>query len=78
MTSIAFIGVGNMGGPMARNLLKAEHALTAFDLSEQVLAPVVKAGASKAASANEAVKDAGWTPQDEHERLLSIEDRRKS
>jgi 3-hydroxyisobutyrate dehydrogenase len=58
MTSIAFIGVGNMGGPMARNLLKAEHALTAFDLSEQVLEPVVKAGASKAASVNDAVKDA--------------------
>jgi len=58
MTNIAFIGVGNMGGPMARNLLKAEHALTAFDLSEPVLEPVVKAGASKAASANAAVKDA--------------------
>jgi 3-hydroxyisobutyrate dehydrogenase len=58
MTSIAFIGVGNMGGPMARNLLKSEHALTAFDLSEQVLEPVVKAGASKAPSANEAVKGA--------------------
>jgi 3-hydroxyisobutyrate dehydrogenase len=58
MTNIAFIGVGNMGGPMARNLLKAEHALTAFDLSEQVLEPVVKAGASKAASVNDAVKDA--------------------
>jgi 3-hydroxyisobutyrate dehydrogenase len=58
MSSIAFIGVGNMGGPMARNLLKAEHALTVFDLSEQVLEPVVQAGASKAASANEAVKGA--------------------
>ena len=58
MTNIAFIGVGNMGGPMARNLLKAEHALAAFDLSEQVLEPVVKAGASKAASVNDAVKDA--------------------
>jgi len=58
MTNIAFIGVGNMGGPMARNLLKAEHALTAFDLSAQVLEPVVKAGASKAASVNDAVKDA--------------------
>ena len=58
MTNIAFIGVGNMGGPMARNLLKAEHALTAFDLSEQVLEPVVKAGAAKAASVNAAVKDA--------------------
>ncbi|WP_455731234.1 NAD(P)-binding domain-containing protein, partial [Burkholderia stabilis] len=29
---IAFIGLGNMGGPMAANLLKAGHALTVFDL----------------------------------------------
>ena len=30
---IAFIGLGNMGGPMALNLHKAGHALSAFDLS---------------------------------------------
>lgn len=58
MTNIAFIGVGNMGGPMARNLLKAGHAVSAFDLSAAVLEPVLKAGAAKAASANDAVKDA--------------------
>ncbi len=29
---IAFIGLGNMGAPMARNLLKAGHALTVFDV----------------------------------------------
>ena len=58
MTTIAFIGVGNMGGPMARNLLKAGHTVSAFDLSDAVLEPVLKAGASKAASANAAVKDA--------------------
>ena len=58
MSSIAFIGVGNMGGPMARNLLKAGHAVRAFDLSARILDPVVKAGASAAASANDAVKDA--------------------
>lgn len=58
MTNIAFIGVGNMGGPMARNLLKAGHKVTAFDLSAAVLDPVLKAGAQKGASANEAVKDA--------------------
>ena len=33
MATIGFIGLGNMGGPMARNLLKAGHTLTAFDLS---------------------------------------------
>jgi 3-hydroxyisobutyrate dehydrogenase-like beta-hydroxyacid dehydrogenase len=33
MTHIAFIGLGNMGGPMAANLVKAGHAVTGFDLS---------------------------------------------
>ncbi|WP_108513635.1 3-hydroxyisobutyrate dehydrogenase [Bradyrhizobium algeriense] len=32
MANIAFIGLGNMGGPMAANLVKAGHKLTAFDL----------------------------------------------
>src|ERR1700722_3277624 len=32
MTTIAFIGLGNMGGPMAANLVKAGHKVTAFDL----------------------------------------------
>ena len=30
---IAFIGLGNMGGPMALNLIKAGHHLRVFDLS---------------------------------------------
>jgi 3-hydroxyisobutyrate dehydrogenase len=34
MTSIAFIGLGNMGGPMAANLVKAGHKVTGFDLVE--------------------------------------------
>ena len=58
MSNIAFIGVGNMGGPMARNLLKAGHQVTAFDLSDAVLDPVLKAGAQRGASAKAAVKDA--------------------
>jgi 3-hydroxyisobutyrate dehydrogenase len=32
MAHIAFIGLGNMGGPMAANLIKAGHKVTAFDL----------------------------------------------
>jgi 3-hydroxyisobutyrate dehydrogenase len=55
---IAFIGVGNMGGPMARNLLKAGHKVTAFDLSAAMIDPVVSAGAGKATSANDAVQGA--------------------
>ena len=34
MTKIAFIGLGNMGGPMAHNLHKAGHEVRAFDLSQ--------------------------------------------
>ena len=33
MAKIAFIGLGNMGGPMAANLAKAQHQVEAFDLS---------------------------------------------
>ncbi len=58
MTTIAFIGVGNMGGPMARNLLKAGEAVCAFDLSASVLKPVIDAGATTASSAREAVQGA--------------------
>ena len=32
MTQIAFIGLGNMGGPMAANLVKAGHQVPGFDL----------------------------------------------
>ncbi|MBS0274524.1 MAG: 3-hydroxyisobutyrate dehydrogenase [Proteobacteria bacterium] len=77
MTNIAFIGVGNMGGPMARNLLKAGHKVTAFDLSDAVLDPVLNAGAQKAASANEAVKDADavitMLPAGHHVRTVYLE-----
>ncbi|MCE2830029.1 MAG: NAD(P)-binding domain-containing protein, partial [Sphingomonadales bacterium] len=34
---IAFIGLGNMGGGMAANLVKAGHAVNAFDLSAEAL-----------------------------------------
>jgi 3-hydroxyisobutyrate dehydrogenase len=56
MTTIGFIGVGNMGGPMARNLLKAGHQVTAFDLSAAALQAVVEQGAKAAASASDAAK----------------------
>ncbi|MEZ5774252.1 MAG: 3-hydroxyisobutyrate dehydrogenase [Hyphomicrobiaceae bacterium] len=54
MTSIAFIGAGNMGGPMLRNLLKAGHEVLAFDVQPALLARAVKAGARAASSAGEA------------------------
>ena len=42
---IGFLGLGNMGGPMARNLLKAGHSLTVFDPFPQAVATLVEAGA---------------------------------
>jgi 3-hydroxyisobutyrate dehydrogenase len=58
MAKIAFIGLGNMGGPMAANLLKAQHQVTAFDLSAGAVSAAVEKGAHKAATAAEAVKGA--------------------
>ena len=58
MAKIAFIGLGNMGGPMAANLAKAQHHVVAFDLSEAAVAAAVEKGAHRAASAAEAVKGA--------------------
>jgi 3-hydroxyisobutyrate dehydrogenase len=58
MTDIAFIGLGNMGGPMAANLVKAGHAVAAFDLSAPALAQAVEAGCAKAASIADAVRTA--------------------
>jgi 3-hydroxyisobutyrate dehydrogenase len=48
---IAFIGLGNMGGPMAMNLLKAGHTLSAFDLSKDACAKFAADGLPIAASA---------------------------
>jgi len=58
MAKIAFIGLGNMGGPMAANLCKAQHHVAAFDLSDAAVAAAVEKGAHKAATAAAAVKDA--------------------
>ncbi len=58
MSQIAFIGLGNMGGPMAKNLLKAGHHLTVFDLSATALQVLVNEGATAASSAIDAVCNA--------------------
>ncbi|MBB1488833.1 3-hydroxyisobutyrate dehydrogenase [Oceanospirillum sediminis] len=57
MSRIAFIGLGNMGGPMAINLVKAGHEVTVFDLVPAAVESVVAEGASAAASAEDAAKD---------------------
>ncbi|HEX3943975.1 MAG TPA: 3-hydroxyisobutyrate dehydrogenase [Rhizomicrobium sp.] len=77
MTTVAFIGVGNMGGPMARNLLKSGYAVSAFDLSAPVLDPVIAAGAKRAASVTEAAADADTVitmlPAGQHVRSVYLE-----
>lgn len=58
MTKIAFIGLGNMGGGMCANLVKAGHAVAAFDLNGEAVAATAAKGARAAASVADAVKDA--------------------
>ena len=55
MATIGFIGVGNMGGPMAINLVKAGHQVKVFDLSLELKAKVVAEGAEGVDSPQEAV-----------------------
>jgi len=59
MATIGFIGLGNMGGPMLANLVKAGHTVRAFDLSDAALAKAEANGASRAATAAEAAAGAG-------------------
>lgn len=55
MATIAFIGLGNMGGGMCANLVKAGHAVSAFDLNAEAVAAAVSKGARAAASLADAV-----------------------
>lgn len=55
---IAFIGLGNMGAPMALNLIKAGHRLKVFDLVPAAMQTLAQAGAEPAQSAAQAVRDA--------------------
>lgn len=54
MATIGFIGLGNMGGPMAANLLAAGHELKVFDLAPQLAEPLVEQGAARVDSARDA------------------------
>ncbi|WP_426143286.1 3-hydroxyisobutyrate dehydrogenase [Pseudomonas sp. DWP3-1-2] len=55
---IAFIGLGNMGAPMARNLLKAGHHLHLFDLNTAVLNDLATSGARISESPKHAAQGA--------------------
>jgi 3-hydroxyisobutyrate dehydrogenase len=58
MAKIGFLGLGNMGGPMARNLVKAGHGVTGYDLSAEAAKHAAEGGVTAAKSAAEAVKGA--------------------
>ena len=58
MATITFIGLGNMGGPMASNLVKAGHDVTVFDLSKDAVQALVSEGAKTADTAHEAAQGA--------------------
>ena len=58
MARIGFIGLGNMGLPMAQNLVKAGHAVAGFDLSEYAAERLGVGGGTRASSVADASKDA--------------------
>ncbi|ANK81517.1 MAG: 3-hydroxyisobutyrate dehydrogenase [Rhizobiales bacterium NRL2] len=76
MAKIGFVGVGNMGGPMAINLIKAGHEVTCYDLSSAAVDKVVGAGGKAASSATDAVdrKEIVITmlPKGEHVRAVYL------
>ncbi|MGA8757236.1 MAG: 3-hydroxyisobutyrate dehydrogenase [Stellaceae bacterium] len=55
MTAIGFIGLGNMGAPMAANLVKAGHQVMGYDLVPAAVAALAANGGRAAASAAEAI-----------------------
>jgi len=56
MEKIGFIGLGVMGNPMAKNLIKAGYSLTVYDIVQEKIDDVVKAGA-QAGSSNKDVAE---------------------
>ncbi len=78
MTKIAFIGLGNMGGPMAANLARAGHDVTATDLSIGAIDRAVEAGCQRGETVAAAVTDADvvvtMLPAGAHVRSVYTED----
>ncbi|PCJ71479.1 MAG: 3-hydroxyisobutyrate dehydrogenase [Rhodobiaceae bacterium] len=58
MAKIGFIGLGNMGGPMVQNLIKAGHDLVVFDLSADAIKKATDAGAASATNAADVARGA--------------------
>jgi 3-hydroxyisobutyrate dehydrogenase len=58
MSTIGFIGLGHMGTPMVKNLLKHQHTVKVFDLASDAIENLVKQGALPATSFAEVAHDA--------------------
>ena len=56
--NIGFIGLGNMGGPMAANLVKAGHTVTVFDLNQSVVSELASQGAKAGVDAAQCATNA--------------------
>ncbi|MCC2522140.1 3-hydroxyisobutyrate dehydrogenase [Vibrio coralliilyticus] len=78
MSTIAFIGLGNMGGPMAENLLAAGLRVQVFDLMPEAVKKLESAGAVAAPTVEDAVKGADTVvtmlPAGEHVRTVYLGD----
>ncbi|ERB66017.1 3-hydroxyisobutyrate dehydrogenase [Vibrio coralliilyticus OCN008] len=78
MSTIAFIGLGNMGGPMAENLLAAGLKVQVFDLMPEAVKKLESAGAVAAHTVEDAVKGADTVvtmlPAGEHVRAVYLGD----
>ncbi|WP_462163988.1 3-hydroxyisobutyrate dehydrogenase [Pseudoalteromonas xiamenensis] len=74
MAKVGFIGLGNMGGPMAINLVKAGHEVTVFDLSDTAMAQLKDAGAALADKICDVCADADFVvsmlPAGKHVRAI--------
>ena len=72
--SVGFIGVGNMGNPMAGNVLKAGFPMTVFDKHPPAMGHLVQSGAQRGASAAETHsrrKRSGSMPKSSSIRLMA-------
>lgn len=58
MATVAFIGLGNMGGAMARHVIEAGHETRVFDVREEAMVPLVELGATACASPADAATGA--------------------
>ena len=78
MTSIGFIGLGNMGGPMASNLTSAGHAVSGFDVMASALDRAVGNGVTATASVADVAGECNvvitMLPAGEHVRQVYLGD----